>query len=76
MPSLTLVPLEQGSCLFFVFQMVMNANPVAVPHVLPSHSAPSPGIPVVSLVLLFWTGIFFRLIFVIAYADPITFTNW
>jgi len=36
----------------------------------------SPGIPVVSLVLLFWTGIFFRLILVIAYADPTTFTGW
>jgi len=36
----------------------------------------SPAIPVGSLMSLFWTGIFFRLIFVIAYADPITFSGW
>lgn len=36
----------------------------------------SPGILVVSLMSLFRTGIFFRLTFVVAHADPITSTGW
>lgn len=56
--------------------MLTNADPVSVPDMLPSHPASFPGIPVVSLMSLFWTGIFFRLIFEIAYADPITFAGW
>lgn len=48
MLSLTLVPLEPGISLFFVFQMLMNAVPVAVPCKFPSHPAPFPEIPVVS----------------------------
>jgi len=56
--------------------MLTNADPVSVPDMLPSHPASFPGIPVVSLMSLFRTGIFFRLIFAIAYADPNTFTGW
>ncbi len=56
--------------------MLTNADTVAVAHMFPSHSAPFSGIPVVSLVLLLWTGIFFRLIFVIAYDDLNTVTGW
>ena len=81
MPPITFVPLEPGSSLSFVFHMLMNADPDAVTRKFPSHPAPFPEIPVVSIVVsstvsLFWTGIFFRLIFVIAYADPITFSGW
>lgn len=76
MPPLTLVPLELGSSFSFVFQMLTNADPIAVPHKFPSHFAPFPGIPVASLVSLFWAGIFFRLIFVITYADLITPAGW
>ena len=45
MPSLTLVPLELGSSLSFVFQMLTDADPVAVLHVLLSQLAPFPWDP-------------------------------
>lgn len=70
--SLTSVPLEPRSSLSSVFQTLRNADPVAVPHTFPSHPAPFPEIPAVSSVSLFQTGVFFRLMFVIAYTDPIT----
>lgn len=64
-----------GKFSLFVFQMLTDADPVAVPHMFPFSSCSIPGISVVSLVSLFQTGIFFRLTSVIAYADPITFTG-
>lgn len=76
MPPLTLIPVEPGSFLSFLFQMLMNADPIAVPHKFPSNFAPFRGIPAASSMSLFWAGIFFGLIFAIAYADPITLTGW
>lgn len=65
-----------GEVFSFVFQMLMDAIPIAAPSKFPCHPTPLLRIPVVLPGPLFWAGIFFRLIFVTAHSEPVTHTEW
>lgn len=58
-----------------VFHMLTNADSTTLPHMFLSHPVPFSRTPVALLAPLFWADIFFGLIFVITYADPIVLTG-